>query len=298
MLINHVCTSILMIFFFFFQAEDGIRDLIVTGVQTCALPILLNNLDIDYIYNYFFAPEKLTGKTYSPLHPPVTKEASVAQIESPDAIRLKKVPGTLLYEDFSNTLPGKTPVNWKSGNNYVGELVKVELHPENGDAWAAIKGQQLEQKEKTDLPANFTFSCDIAVPQRFTWGAKRLVIRFGTDRASFLVSMRPGFDGNPGFLYAGADDFGSTILAKGSTAGASEIPIPGFSNNRPFNQFQLQVRKKGASLELWVNQKQVFSNKNAFMENTTIIRGIGFSHGRSDSVNEKYFIDNIKVTKE
>src|SRR2546427_9998362 len=29
------------LFFFFFQAEDGIRDLTVTGVQTCALPILL-----------------------------------------------------------------------------------------------------------------------------------------------------------------------------------------------------------------------------------------------------------------
>src|SRR5690349_23762119 len=28
-------------FFFFFQAEDGIRDLYVTGVQTCALPICL-----------------------------------------------------------------------------------------------------------------------------------------------------------------------------------------------------------------------------------------------------------------
>src|SRR5215469_13368226 len=28
-------------FFFFFQAEDGIRDLYVTGVQTCALPISL-----------------------------------------------------------------------------------------------------------------------------------------------------------------------------------------------------------------------------------------------------------------
>src|SRR6266404_8787106 len=28
-----------MIFFFFFQAEDGIRDKLVTGVQTCALPI-------------------------------------------------------------------------------------------------------------------------------------------------------------------------------------------------------------------------------------------------------------------
>src|SRR2546428_6728492 len=30
-----------VMFFFFFQAEDGIRDLIVTGVQTCALPISL-----------------------------------------------------------------------------------------------------------------------------------------------------------------------------------------------------------------------------------------------------------------
>src|SRR2546430_11795696 len=29
-------------FFFFFQAEDGIRDLTVTGVQTCALPISLD----------------------------------------------------------------------------------------------------------------------------------------------------------------------------------------------------------------------------------------------------------------
>src|SRR5205823_9171822 len=26
-------------FYFFFQAEDGIRDKLVTGVQTCALPI-------------------------------------------------------------------------------------------------------------------------------------------------------------------------------------------------------------------------------------------------------------------
>src|SRR3989449_6655835 len=28
-----------MLFVFFFQAEDGIRDVAVTGVQTCALPI-------------------------------------------------------------------------------------------------------------------------------------------------------------------------------------------------------------------------------------------------------------------
>src|SRR5690606_39482351 len=31
--------SVTLIFSFFFQAEDGIRDFHVTGVQTCALPI-------------------------------------------------------------------------------------------------------------------------------------------------------------------------------------------------------------------------------------------------------------------
>src|SRR5260370_5305944 len=33
------CGGVFLIDFFFFQAEDGIRDSSVTGVQTCALPI-------------------------------------------------------------------------------------------------------------------------------------------------------------------------------------------------------------------------------------------------------------------
>src|SRR5205085_8191693 len=32
--------GVAILIIFFFQAEDGIRDLTVTGVQTCALPIL------------------------------------------------------------------------------------------------------------------------------------------------------------------------------------------------------------------------------------------------------------------
>src|SRR5258708_28828628 len=34
--------------FFFFQAEDGIRDDLVTGVQTCALPIYAPEINWDY----------------------------------------------------------------------------------------------------------------------------------------------------------------------------------------------------------------------------------------------------------
>ena len=37
---KNLCLNTLLFgLFFFFQAEDGIRDDLVTGVQTCALPI-------------------------------------------------------------------------------------------------------------------------------------------------------------------------------------------------------------------------------------------------------------------
>src|SRR5205823_10402958 len=39
-------------FVFFFQAEDGIRDKLVTGVQTCALPICRKWMG-DYIVQFF-----------------------------------------------------------------------------------------------------------------------------------------------------------------------------------------------------------------------------------------------------
>src|SRR6266498_851300 len=44
-----------MVFFFFFQAEDGIRDADVTGVQTCALPIFGRDRELRQIKDLFHA---------------------------------------------------------------------------------------------------------------------------------------------------------------------------------------------------------------------------------------------------
>src|SRR5229473_3786062 len=54
--------------FFFFQAEDGIRDKLVTGVQTCALPISS-------------APNRARSKRAS-----MTAIISIAQQASPNCI--------------------------------------------------------------------------------------------------------------------------------------------------------------------------------------------------------------------
>src|SRR6185436_7452427 len=46
-------------FFFFFQAEDGIRDDLVTGVQTCALPIsLISALAAVYLVFVLLVPRE------------------------------------------------------------------------------------------------------------------------------------------------------------------------------------------------------------------------------------------------
>src|SRR6266446_10457782 len=41
-----ICDMICLFFYFFYQAEDGIRYYKVTGVQTCALPIYLGVAEI------------------------------------------------------------------------------------------------------------------------------------------------------------------------------------------------------------------------------------------------------------
>src|SRR5260364_288727 len=67
--------------FFFFQAEDGIRDDLVTGVQTCALPISVRNVHL------LATRTRLTPRlAYS-----ACSWASAALISTPSGIRLASV---------------------------------------------------------------------------------------------------------------------------------------------------------------------------------------------------------------
>src|SRR6266508_1345149 len=54
-----------MAFYFFFQAEDGIRDGHVTGVQTCALPIFEADLEPNA---YGYRPRRSAGDAVEAVH--------------------------------------------------------------------------------------------------------------------------------------------------------------------------------------------------------------------------------------
>src|SRR6266487_6392418 len=107
-----------MISFFFFQAEDGIRDGRVTGVQTCALPIsgpLLHRTIV------------LTAQSYAPgaLPSPATVGAVPAMICRLSGLRATpECPG--MVEWF---VPGTEPArtcDWHRG-------ASVHLPPEYAD---------------------------------------------------------------------------------------------------------------------------------------------------------------------
>src|SRR5438552_15823979 len=60
----------LVCWFFFFQAEDGIRDDLVTGVQTCALPISLtvdDHTSASGVARYMLGREPVVTRDGAPL---------------------------------------------------------------------------------------------------------------------------------------------------------------------------------------------------------------------------------------
>src|SRR2546425_10796901 len=65
-------------FFFFFQAEDGIRDKLVTGVQTCALPIC-------FILAGMAVLVAACSLDYRATVPPVEDEIVVQAVSDPQA---------------------------------------------------------------------------------------------------------------------------------------------------------------------------------------------------------------------
>src|SRR5690606_40809563 len=83
------------VFFFFFQAEDGIRDFHVTGVQTCALPIFQEE---GFIYHSEVCIWKdpvvamQRTKALGLLHKTIRKDSSMSRQGIPDYLVTMRKP--------------------------------------------------------------------------------------------------------------------------------------------------------------------------------------------------------------
>src|SRR5690606_39931542 len=73
--------SLRLSFFFFFQAEDGIRDFHVTGVQTCALPISSYRFDLTLEEDLIEEVARIYGFERLPDVPPMAPAKMFSQPE-------------------------------------------------------------------------------------------------------------------------------------------------------------------------------------------------------------------------
>lgn len=260
---------------------------------------ILNNFNFDYVFNFFFNPEKVKGQTYKPLRSPLFKEAVTLTEASEVSKKNNGDKNIFFFEDFSTTGVGKNPIGWKSKLNSESKnciVAKLEGIPGN---WVEIKGNELltPLQIKKPLPQNFTLSFDVAVPQNFTWGAKSLKIALskqksdGTDEANFILSLRPGYSGS-----TDGSAWVETKLPAGYTSG-SQFTAPGFSVNKNFNKIGVSIIKHGEQMEVWIDQRKVAEYSKGVPADM-LFNAFSFSHGRSDGETEKYFISNIKITKE
>ena len=114
---------------------------------------ILNNVDFQYIYDYFFDPAKVKGQPYKPLRSPSFTETVVAGKPSEAATKNAADPAVVFFEDFSSSPVGKKPLNWHSTLDNTGaSSVVTELKGLDGH-WASMAGMQINADGPEDTPA-------------------------------------------------------------------------------------------------------------------------------------------------
>src|SRR2546425_1902469 len=112
----------MVIFFFFFQAEDGIRDKLVTGVQTCALPISI--IAIKQVNLRGLSPQEIIEATDG-FHREVLLLSTLAHVNLPRIydsftdpehwyLVMDFIEGETLEQYLRHTTPGSSPAQTRS----------------------------------------------------------------------------------------------------------------------------------------------------------------------------------------
>jgi hypothetical protein len=259
---------------------------------------IINNFNFDYVYNFFFAPEKVRGQLYKPKNSPFLKQAEMVSEKSETSKNAVLDKNIHFFEDFSATVVGMKPVGWYSKTNQKGVSPLVATIDGTAGNWALITGNKLSPNDlKKPLPQNFTLSYDVIVPENFTWGAKGLVLLLAYEKTagsaeSFIsLKLRPGSGGLDGEATL------ETKFPSGYANGTKWYVATGFSNNKKLNQINVRIIKSGELIQLFIDKKMI-AEYNKGVPADMKFNALSFDMGSSDGGNDKYFISNIKITKD
>jgi len=260
---------------------------------------MLNNFNFQYVYDYFFDPDKVQGQPYKPLRSPSFTEAAVAGKSSEAATKSAADPSVVFFEDFSSSPLGKKPLNWHStlDNKGASSLV-TELTGLNGH-WASMSNVRVSPTAlKTPLPSDFELSYDVVAAQNYTWGAHAMIFKLsrtataGKGESFLSVKMRPSFAaGREGELEVDGQFPGT----EGYLSRSQYAKAPGFSNDAVNNRVTVTLKKKGELLQVFIGKTKVAEYEKAI---PAALQFDGLSFELTGvSANDKMFISNIRIGK-
>ncbi|MFN8357978.1 MAG: hypothetical protein U0Y10_26185 [Spirosomataceae bacterium] len=259
---------------------------------------IIHNVDFDYVYQFFFEPEKVKGRPYKPLRSPIVEEKPVLMEKSETTKKAETDASVWFFDDFSTTVAGQKPMDWKSEMNAEAKpatVVNVQAQPAK---WLEIKGNYFVVPEhlRKPLPQNFELSFDLAVPKDIPWGAKALELLLCTqnklnENDGFIkIRFRAGFYGRPGEITL-QTQFGSAYASnKTDYAGI------GFSNDKVFNAIKVRLIKKAEQLQLYFDNNKIAELKQG-LPASTLFNWLQFKHLNSSNDTEKYLVTNVKINR-
>jgi hypothetical protein len=257
---------------------------------------ILNNFDFDYVYNFFFDPEKVQGQPYKPLRSPYAKEAA-AVTGATEAAKNNGSDGNVhFFEDFPTSRAGQKPIGWSVGT--AGLVTNLDGLP---GSWAVMAGDYnmlIPNQLRKPLPQNFTVSYELAAAQNFTWGAKGLTFQLAEEKTAgnpewyMRLKLRPGFDGRDGEATI------ETKFPSGYLSGTKWTAATGFSNNKKYNRITVSIKKTGETMQVFIDDHKIAEYEKA-IPSDLLFNAMSFSvPGGSYAENDKFYISNIKIRRE
>lgn len=278
---------------------------------------ILNNFNFDYVYNYFFYPEKVKGKFYKPLNQPLkslVNKTAEGQI-SAKSEEMKNNTYSLLFEDFSGYQIGKEPAGWFSYNmsssrKEVGVTVEDPLN--NKHNWLKmITGQVVISNKLTQkLPANFTVSFDLYCNPDYTWGSSGVSFFLSTinnnnqfaganfyvenmgykDQATLTLKLLPSYGPNNNIEYSFCAKDGKIV--KGSEQ------VGSFNNMEGHTTAHVVIKVSDTTMNILVNGSSVMNTREIIAADTFFsTMGWGLKSGMMEDT-DAFYLSNINITKD
>jgi hypothetical protein len=257
---------------------------------------VLNQFNIEYIYNRFFDPEKVKGQPYTPLRP--AREMTTTAEASAVSKKVAADPTVYFFEDFSTTPAGKPPINWRSNlDNNGRSSVVTELEGLEGH-WASLSGFAVSPaKLAGPLPPDFVISFDLVAARDYTWGARGMTLKLlkgveASGKESFIsVRLRPGFGGRDG------EAFVDGKLPPGYSVAGKYLVVPGFSNTEQHNRIRVSVRKQGEMVQVLVGDAKLSEYPKAVPDGL-VFDTVSFDLQGKAGPTDQMFLSNVRITKQ